>query len=139
MPTLSALSIISGALVIGALVVLLAATRKSLSGPDRPIGNGTTGEGRYPSGFWLSLGIAVGVGIGFLLGLVVNTVIGGISIGIGIGLLLGKWLDQRYDKDTRQYTEEQKQARLRRAAWGLIVMILLILGTLAAALLPLLE
>ncbi len=138
MLTLSALPIIAAALVIGALVVLLAATRKPLSGPDKPIGDGTSGEGGYPSGFWVSVGIAIGVGLGLLLGLIVNSVIGGISIGIGVGLLLGKWLDQRYDRDARQYTDEQKHAR-RREAWGLIVMILLILATLAAALLPLLD
>ncbi len=127
------------ALVIGALVVLLASTRKSLSGPDRPIGDGSTGESKYPSGFWMSVGLIGGITLGVPLGFVVHSLLGGIFIGIGIGLILGKWLDRRFDKDTTQYTEEQKQVRLRRATWGLIMMILLVLGTLLAALLPLLD
>lgn len=124
---------------IGIMVLLLASTRRSLSGPGRLPGGTTVDEGKYPSGYWMTIGMAAGIILGILLGLLVQTLVGGISVGIGIGLILGKVLSQRFDRDTRQYTDEEQQRRRSRAAWGLIVMILLILATLAAALLPLLH
>ncbi len=131
--------IVIGAVIVVGLVLFLASTRKSLTGPF-PLPSGrTVDDGKYPSGYWLTIGIAAGIILGLLLGFVVNTVVGGISIGIGVGLILGKVLTQRFDKVTHQYTEEQKQERLRRASWGLIAMILLVLATLLAALLPLLD
>lgn len=133
------LPILAVAAGIAILVILLASTRRSLSGPERLLGDGSTGESNYPSGFWITIGLTAGILLGLLLGLWMHAVLGGVSIGIGVGLLLGKWLGQRYDPDTTQYTAEQQQARLRHATWGLIVMILLILATLAAALLPLLN
>ncbi len=129
--------ITAAAVVIAALVVLLAATRRSMTGPVP--GTAIPEESKYPSGYWLTVGIAAGVALGLLLGLLVKSLAGGISVGIGLGLIAGKLLDNRFDKNTTEYTEDQKQARLRRATWGLIVMILLVLGVLAAALLPLLD
>ena len=131
------LVILFAALLIAAMVVLLAATRWSLSGPIP--GGHPEADGKYPSGYWMSIGLTVGVALGLLLGLVLQSLAGGISIGIGLGLIVGKWLDRRYDTDITQYTEQQKQERLRRATWGLVVMILFVLATLAAAILPLLD
>jgi hypothetical protein len=121
------------------VVVLLAATRKSLSGPeilpaDRPLGNG-----KYPYGYLMTIGILAGLMLGLLLGLAVRTIPGGISIGIGLGIILGKWLDRRNDRDTKVYTDEETRERLRRASWGLIVMILLVLATLGAFFLTMLD
>jgi hypothetical protein len=135
----SLIPILFAAAGIAVLVILLASTRKSLSGPDQPIGDGSAGESKYPSGFWITIGLTVGIVLGLMLGLWMHAVLGGVSIGIGVGLLIGKWLVQRYDPDTTPYTAEQQQARLRRATWGVVVMIILILATLAAALLPLLD
>ena len=124
---------------IGIMVLALASTRKSLSGPGRLPGGTTVDEGKYPSGYWMTIGMAAGIVLGILLGLVVQTLVGGISIGLGLGLILGKVLTQRYDKDTRVYTAEEQRERRMRASWGLIAMILLVLGTLVAAILPLLR
>jgi hypothetical protein len=126
-------------LVIVALVVMLAATRRSLSTLKLPQGNHAVAEGKYPSGYWMSIGIAVGVAAGVLLGLVVHALTGGISVGIGIGLILGKVLDNHFDKVDTQFTEEQKQERLRRASWGVLVMIMLVIATLVAAVIYLFE
>jgi hypothetical protein len=131
--------ILIGSLVIAALVVMLAATRRSLSTLKLPPGDHAVAEGKYPSGYWMSVGIAAGVALGVLLGVVVHTLAGGISIGIGIGLILGKVLDDRFDKVNTQFTEEQKQGRLRRAGWGMLVMIVLVIATLASAVIYLLE
>jgi hypothetical protein len=125
-------------LVIVALVVMLAATRRSLSTLKLPPGNHAVAEGKYPSGYWMSIGIAAGVALGVLLGLVVHALTGGISVGIGIGLILGKVLDNHFDKVDTQFTEEQKQERLRRAGWGVLVMIMLVIATLVAAVIYLL-
>ncbi len=135
----SVLFLIVGALIIVVLVVLLAATRKSVSGPIPIPGLPKGAEGKYPYGYWMSIGITAGIAIGLALGLAVNSLVGGISIGIGLGLIIGRVLDKRYDKPTVEYTEDEIQERRRRATWGLILMILLVLGTLAAALLPLLQ
>jgi hypothetical protein len=140
MPSSYVFPILVASLVIAALVVLLAATRKSLSGLKWLPGSHAVAEGKYPSGYWMSIGIAVGVALGILLGLALHALAGGISIGIGVGLILGKALDNRYDKvDETQFTEEQKQERLRRAGWGLIVMILMVLATLLALVVSLLK
>lgn len=96
-------------------------------------------EGKYPSGYWMTIGVTIGVALGLLLGLAVHTLPGGISIGIGVGLIAGKLLDKRYDTDASQFTEDQKRERLRRATWGLIVMILFMIATLIAAVLPFLK
>ncbi len=135
----NALLLIAGAVAIVVLVVLLASTRRSMSGPDSEQADPALATGKYPSGYWMTIGVCAGLALGLLLGIVVNTVTGGLLVGIGVGLVLGKWLDSRYDKNTRQYTAEEKQMRLRRASWGLIVMVLLILATLIAAILPLLD
>ncbi len=131
--------IVVAMVVIAGLVLFLASTRKSLTGPV-PLPSGrAVDDGKYPSGYWMTIGMAAGVILGLLMGFAVQSVVGGISIGIGVGLILGKVLTQRYDKNTRQYTDEEKLERRRRASWGLIAMILLVLATLLAALLPLLD
>ncbi len=133
------LLLIAGAVAIVVLVVLLASTRRSMSGPvPLPSGEGVEG-GKYPYGYWMTIGVCAGLALGLLLGVVVNTVTGGLLVGIGVGLVLGKWLDSRYNKNTSEYTAEEKQMRLRRASWGLVVMVLLILATLVAAIWPLLD
>ncbi len=80
---------------------LLAATRRSLSGSASEQVNPAPATGKYPFGYWMTIGICAGLALGLLLGVVVHTVAGGLSIGIGVGLILGKWLDSRYDKGTR--------------------------------------
>ncbi len=130
---------IAGAVAIVVLVVLLASTRRSLSGSTSEQASPALATGKYPFGYWMTIGVCAGLALGLVLGVVVNTVTGGLFVGIGVGLVLGKWLDSRYDKVTRQFTAEEKQMRLRRASWGLIVMILLILATIVAAILPLLD
>ncbi len=110
--------VIIAAVVIAVLVLLLASARKSQTGPAPLSGSRAWVDCKYPAGYRMKIGIAAGVVLGLGLGLAVGTFVGGISIGIGVGLILGKLLTQRYDKDTRQWTEDQKLERLRHATWA---------------------
>src|SRR5512141_2246765 len=92
-------------IIVAAIVVVFAATRKPLSNED------TTVQDKYPQYFFISLGMTLGIVSGILLGLAVSSVPGGIAVGIGIGLIVGQLLEKRHKGSLPRLTEQEKRER----------------------------
>ena len=104
-------SIVIALLVIGVAIALVIMMRRSLINRD------TITEGKYPRGYWMSVGISIGVGIGAALGVALENIGAGIAIGIAIGSGIGASLEQKNKDNIRPLTEQAQ----RRQKWGIAI------------------
>lgn len=117
------------AAVIAILVTLFSGTRRSLYYKEE------IRENKYPNGFYLGIGIAACITLGILMGLFLGSVSAGAAVGIGIGVIAGQLLEKRLNGEAGPFTEEENQERAKRKAVGVVAVFILILLTLAAAVL----
>ena len=116
--------------VIAILVTLFSGTRRSLYDEDE------IRESKYPNGFYLGIGIAACIALGILMGLFLGSIPAGAAVGIGIGVIAGQLLEKKLNGVAGPFTEEEKQERAKRKNVGMVAVFILLLLTLAAALLP---
>jgi hypothetical protein len=116
--------------VIAILVTLFSGTRRSLYYEEE------IRERKYPNGFYLGIGIVACIALGILMGLFLGNVPAGTAVGIGVGVITGQLLEKRLNGEAGPFTEEEKQERAKRKAVGVVAIFILILLTLATAVLP---
>lgn len=109
--------LVFGFLVVGLLITMLLALRKS---KDEPI---TSEQGRHPTGYWIGTGMSLGAGFGVALGIVFDNFALGIAIGAGLGSAIGAALEQSHKGEVRPPTGQE--ARLQK--WGLVAGLLALL------------
>ena len=90
--------------------------------------------GKYPEGYFLSMGIALGIPLGLPFGIALGNIAFGPGIGLAIGAGIGAVMEAKAKKQgkIRPLTEEEKKRRKTAAIVGVIALVLGILAFLGA-------
>lgn len=79
--------------------------------------------GKHPIGYYLGYGIAFGMLIGIPMGISVDNIALGPAMGLPLGIAIGAGLEQKYKKELRPLTKEEKDMQKK------LLLILLAVGT----------
>ena len=90
--------------------------------------------GKYPEGYFLSMGIALGLPLGFPIGLAMDNIALGPGFGMAIGVAIGAALESKYKKQgkIRPLTKQEKKNRKMAVIIGGILVVLGVIALLAA-------
>jgi hypothetical protein len=113
--------------VIGLVIVAALWRARTVAGPDSQ--NRT---GKYPEGYWqsmgISLGLVIGMAIGLPLGIAMDNIAIGTALGPGFGLAIGAGigasLEQKHRHEIRPLTESERRTRSRAVLIGVVALLL---------------
>jgi hypothetical protein len=109
--------IVFALIVIGALVLVAIAMRKSNVGSIRD------NQELHPRGYWVSIGISIGAGFGVALGLVFDNLALGIAIGVAIGVSIGGALEQKNKGKFLPLSVQEQKIQKWEVALGLLMLL----------------
>lgn len=112
-------------LVLGALIVVIIAIRKSNTSLD------PAEQGKHPKGYWMgigpSFGFLLGYALAFIIGLFTDSmtffIIIAPAIGAGLGVSIGSVLEWKYKDKIRPLTEQEQKMQKWGVALGLIMLL----------------
>jgi hypothetical protein len=105
--------------VIGLVIVAALWRARTVAGPDSQ--NRT---GKYPEGYWQSMGISLGLVIGMAIGLPLGIAMDNIAIGTALGPGFGASLEQKHRHEIRPLTESERRTRSRAVLIGVVALLL---------------